>query len=296
MAQASVSQGQVQILDTLSRIRDELPTALRRLAAYILEHPREVAHSNLTDISRDAGVGEASIVRLAKKLGFTGYHDFKIAFAMEYAGKASAEKPQILDDTIVDTDGADVIALKVKNTVNFAIDENINGLNIEAMNKVTEAILKARKVVFYGMGNSALSAIYLKNKLARIGLNTVQEMFTHFMYTTASLLGPEDVVVFSHKGRTAESIKAMKIAREAGAVCVAVTNQLASPLARLADLSIFNGNRERYLQGDSLATIASQLHICEIIYSMVVNHNTLKAAKTKQITIEAIERSLVPED
>lgn len=215
---------------------------------------------------------------------------------MEYAGKASEEKPQILDDTIVETDGADVIALKVKNTVNFAIDENIDGLNIEAMNKVTEAILKARKVVFYGMGNSALSAIYLKNKLARIGLNTVQEMFTHFMYTTASLLGPEDVVVFSHNGRTAESIKAKRIAKEAGAVCVAVTNQLASPLARLADLSIFNGNRERYLQGDSLATIASQLHICEIIYSMVVNHNTLKAAKTKQITIEAIERSRVPED
>ncbi|MBO8416824.1 MAG: MurR/RpiR family transcriptional regulator, partial [Proteobacteria bacterium] len=46
------------------------------------------------------------------------------------------------------------------------------------------------------------------------------------------------------------------------------------------------------LQGDSMSTIAAQLHICELIYVMLLQANYQKALKTKQRTVNALDMKL----
>ena len=55
----------------------KLPKNQKKVAEYLMEHPQEMAFSSITDIAKRLEVAQATIVRLAKSLGFKGYLDMK---------------------------------------------------------------------------------------------------------------------------------------------------------------------------------------------------------------------------
>ena len=282
-----------RILPTLRAVEAELPLALKRLAHYILEHPNEVTTHNVTDIADGASVGEATVVRLAKTLKFPGFKEFQLELVKELAGKSQNSEEQILDSNIADGDDCVVIAKKLKLAMRRSLSENIHNIDSQTCMAVADAIYKARKVFIIGVGNSCLSALFFKNKLCRIGIDAQSESMDHFMYTALAMLGPSDVVIaLSQKGNSYETVKAFEIGKDCGALAVAITNNPVGRLAQLADYVIYNGNEEGILQGDSAATIAAQIHICELLYSLVVSFNRTKATKTKQITLQALSRTI----
>ena len=278
-----------RILHTLRAIEEELPLALKRLAHYILEHPNDVTTMNVTDIANGASVGEATVVRLAKTLKFPGFKEFQLELVKELAGKSQNGEEQILDSNIADGDDCLVIAKKLKLAISRSLNENIHNIDPQTCMAVADAIYKARKVFIIGVGNSCLSALFFKNKLCRIGIDAQSESMDHFMYTALAMLGPSDVVIaLSQKGNSYETLKAFEIGKSTGALAVAITNNPVGKLAQMADVVLFNGNEEGALQGDSAATIAAQIHVCEIIYALVVSLNRTRAVKTKQLTLKAL--------
>jgi DNA-binding MurR/RpiR family transcriptional regulator len=67
-------------MDVAERIRvhsASLTAAERRVATAILESPQAVGFGTVADLARTAGVGAASVVRLANKLGFDGYSELQ---------------------------------------------------------------------------------------------------------------------------------------------------------------------------------------------------------------------------
>lgn len=282
-----------KILITLRAIENDLPLALRRLTTYILNSPDEIIVKSITEIATAAEVGEATVVRLAKTLKFPGFKEFQLELVKEIAGKGQQEEEQILDSNIVDGDDAVVMAKKLKLAMQRSLGENIHNIDEKVLNQVAEAVFKARKVFIVGVGNSSLSALFLKNKLCRIGIDANSELMSHFMYTSLAMLGPSDVVIaVSQRGSSYETVHAFKIAKATGALCVAVTNNPVSKIVEYADYVIFNGNEEGSLQGDSAATIAAQIHVCELLYSIVVSFDRAKATKTKQVTLQALAASI----
>ncbi len=278
-----------KIITTLRAVQDDLPIALKRLTTYILEHTEAVIVQNVTELAKSASVGEATVVRLAKLLKFQGFKEFQLEMAKEIAGNSQNEDEQILDSNISDGDDCQIIARKIKVAMTKSISENIRAVDEKSFYTVAEAVFKARRVCIFGVGNSCLSALFLKNKLNRIGLDAQCEEMSHFMYTSMSMLSPSDVVIaLSQKGNSYETLKAFEIGKSTGALAVAITNNPVGKLAQMADVVIFNGNEEGALQGDSAATIAAQIHVCEIIYALVVSLNRTRAVKTKQLTLKAL--------
>ncbi len=278
-----------KILSSLHRIHGTFPSAMRRLGEYIINHPQEVVGANIADIAKEAQVGEATVVRLSRNLGFSGFQEFKIALAIEVADNKRNDE-SLLDSHVLEDDPPEVLGRKIARSMTDAVHENIEFFDPRMAVKVTKAIYNADKVFIMGMGNSGLCASYLKNKLSRIGINAGFEESTHFMYTQASLLKPGDVAIaISQKGEGLETRKAFQIAKDAGALCVAITHNRGSSLASDADCVFYSGNRAGFLQTDSLGTMSAQLHICEIIYIMVIQQNMSRAVKTKQISLKALE-------
>ena len=284
-----------KILNTLRAIEKDLPMALKRLTECVLEHPNDVIVKNVTEVAQAAEVGEATVVRLAKTLKLQGFKEFQIELAKELAGKSQPLDEQILDSNIADNDDCEVIAKKLKVAITRSLNENIRSVDPDALYPVADAIFKARKVYIIGVGNSCLSALFFKNKLCRIGIDAMSESMNHFMYTSLAMLGPSDVVIaLSQKGNSYETIKGFEIGKATGALTVAITNNPVGKIAHMADYVIYNGNEEGMLQGDSAATIVAQIHICELLYSIVVSFNRTKATKTKQITLQALQRGSNP--
>ena len=76
-----------------------LPTAERKVADFILENQARASLMVINEIAEAAGVSVPSVTRLARKLGYNGFLDFRVALA---SGSSSIES--LKSDPIRPTD------------------------------------------------------------------------------------------------------------------------------------------------------------------------------------------------
>ena len=147
-----------------------------------------------------------------------------------------------------------------------------------------------RQLGYKGFQNFKMElAIELAMKLMRIGLRVDALTNNHFMYMQAALLKVGDVAIgISHSGHSPETAHALDLARQAGATTVALTHNLGSPLSKVADITLINGNRQGRLQGDSIGTKTAQLFVLDLIYTLLVQRDPEAARANKLRTMDAL--------
>jgi RpiR family transcriptional regulator, repressor of rpiB and als operon len=228
----------------------------------------------LKTVADDAGVSEAMVVKIAKKLGFAGFKDFRAGIA-GYNGLPTAELHRELspDDTGVE------IAQKVFRTSIHALEETLSILDPEAFEKAADLLFAARQRDFYGIGGSAQIARDVSHKFLRIGVRTSVFDDAHMMLMSAALLGEGDVAVaFSHSGTTTAVIEPLELARRRGARTIALTNYATSPLAAAADVVLCSTAQGSPLLGENAAARVAQLIIFDAVFVAVAQRD-LKAAE-----------------
>ncbi len=62
---------------------DHFTKTEQRLLTYIDTNPEKIIYGTIKELSRNAGVGEATIIRLCKKLNLSGFSDLKIELAKD---------------------------------------------------------------------------------------------------------------------------------------------------------------------------------------------------------------------
>src|SRR3954453_5954865 len=149
------------------RIRMMMPhlTPLERRVVDTMLGRRDLDEATpLRTVADDAGVSEAMIVKVTKKLGFAGFKDFR-AGIVGYNSLPTTELHQELspDDTSAD------IARKVFRTSIHALEETLSILDLEAFEKAADLIFTARQRDFYGMGGSAQIAPGAAHRFLRLG-------------------------------------------------------------------------------------------------------------------------------
>jgi RpiR family transcriptional regulator, repressor of rpiB and als operon len=238
----------------------------------------------LRTVADDAGVSEAMIVKVTKKLGFTGFKDFR-AGIVGYNSLPTTELHQELspDDTSAE------IAQKVFRTSIHALEETLSILDLEAFEKAADLIFTARQRDFYGIGGSAQIARDVSHKFLRIGVRTSVFDDAHMMLMSAALLGAGDVAVaFSHSGATTAVIEPLELARRRGARTVALTNYATSPLASAADVVLCSTAQGSPLLGENAAARIAQLIILDAVFVAVAQRDLKAAERNLAATMAAV--------
>ncbi|ACY59551.1 rpiR-family transcriptional regulatory protein [Yersinia pestis D106004] len=247
-----------KILDALGAMQNSLTRSAQRIAAYILAQPAQVTQLSIADLSALTQAGEATIIRFCRTLGYKGFQDFKMDLAIEVATRHNSEN-SLLDADVQEGDDTLAIGSKLQSAINNVLSETLNLLSIESVEQVVKVLRPADRICIFGVGSSGITAEDAKGKLMRIGLRVDAATNNHFMYMQASLMNPGDVAIgISHSGTSAETVQALKLAKEAGATTVALTHNMGSRITELADYVLINGNRQGQLQGDSIGTKIAQ--------------------------------------
>ena len=224
------------------------------------------------------------VVKIAKKLGFSGYRDFR-QNVVDYVRLSVAEMQEELspDDSPRD------IVNKVFRASIQALEETLAIADIEAYDRAADFIAGARQRDFYGVGGSAQIARDVAHKFLRIGVRASVYDDAHMMAMSASLLGTADVAVgFSHSGSTLVTIEALQLARKSGARTIAITNYIGSPIAETADVVICSTARGSPLLGENAAARIAQLTILDAIFVLVAQRNRNEADANLAKTMNAV--------
>ncbi len=238
----------------------------------------------LKSVAEDAGVSEAMVVKIAKKLGFSGFREFRGGIA-GYNRLPSADLHQDLSPD--DTDAE--ITRKVFKTSIHAIEETLSILDPVAFERAADLIFAARQRDFYGIGGSAQIARDVSHKFLRIGIRVSMFDDAHMMLMSASLLGPNDVVVaFSHSGATTAVLDATQLARTQGARTIALTNYASSPLGEMADVVLCSTSQGSPLLGENAAARIAQLALCDAVFAAVAKRDLSAAERNLSATMKAV--------
>ena len=257
------------------------------LIEYIKENIEDVFYKSISQIAKESGIGEATITRFSKKMGYSGLQDFKVTLAREISG---LKNRKIINRSIENDEGVMESARKLFNS-NIRILENtfniIDGNNIE---KATDMIINAKKVFFIGIGYSGMTAEDSNYKFSRIGFNCMSLDSSHNMIMMASLMDEDDVIVaISHSGETDEIIKTVNIAKANGASVISVTEDKSSRLRDVSDVNLGYFSGESILETGSISSKLAQFFIIDLVYTQVVKEKSAEVVERKIKTTDAIK-------
>ena len=150
-----------------------------------------------------------------------------------------------------------------------------------------EMILKFNKVLFVGCGTAyhagLMGAKYISKKTK---IYATAEIASELIYNEPSFIDSKTLCVFvSQSGETADTCRAMELAKMQGAFCVALTNVSYSTLARLADFVL------PICAGVEIAVASTKAYVCQLsaIY-MLASHISNVLFRNRENYFEKIEK------
>jgi DNA-binding MurR/RpiR family transcriptional regulator len=275
----------------LVRIRSLLPGLARaeqRVAKVVLDNPQVVAHRSITEVAEAAGTSETTVTRFCKAIGVGGYPELRIALAADTA-RTAARIDRDLGSDIAPTDDLSQVVGKVAFADARAVEETAEQLEIPTLNAVVDAVASAGRVDVYGVGASAFVAADLQQKLHRIGRVCFSWSDTHIMLTSAAVLSPGDVAIgVSHTGATTDTVEALRVAREHGAITIAVTNFPRSPITEVADYVLTTAARETTFRSGATASRIAQLTVIDCLFIGVAQRHMDASVNALDATRDAV--------
>jgi DNA-binding MurR/RpiR family transcriptional regulator len=216
------------VAERLRLMSGELTAAERKLMVALFANYPMAGLGSITDVAREADVSTPSVLRLAKKLGFSGFP----AFQEELRAELSAQ----LQNPISKHEDTHIL-----NRFATAAMENLSGslklMDHRAFDAIAALLADRRRTIHVAGGRITGSiAAYLVTHLqmARPGVNLVpatQSFWPQYLLD----IGKQDVLVFFDIRRyDARMLEFAASAQECGAKIVLITDQWISPIARLA--------------------------------------------------------------
>lgn len=250
--------------------------ALVVVADWMLRHSAQAATLGIVDIAQACGSSTASINRMARAAGFSGFAELRAALAVEM--RAVIDPIQKLRE-----EKTRHIPIAPRRDVAMAC-ANLERLQNE---NSTESVLKAARllstkgrVYTLGMGMTAHVSNWLADTLMPYRDSVIPLAATGGYDQSARRLariGKGDVLVAISVPRyTAIVIQLARYARERGATVLAIVDSLAAPLVNEADLCLYAPATHSVLHS---SLVGVQL-MCETLCAEVIkmNPNAVKLA------------------
>ncbi|RDW22196.1 transcriptional regulator [Oceanobacillus arenosus] len=257
----STVAGKSNPLTIIPSIYKSLTKSEQKVAELVMSDTQEAVYSTVTDLSEKAGVGETTVIRFCRKLGFRGFQEFKLAVAQNLANPNEQ-----IHGKIEETDTIEEVAAKITQQNSKVLKDSLELLQNESLQKAVTAIINAKKVYFFGVGSSGTTANDARIRFMRMGLNVDYSSDSHIMAMQASLVGEQDVVVgISSSGSTKDVVDAIQIAKENKAFIICITNHARSPITQYADVILLAASKETPLQGGAFTSKIAQLHLLDIL-------------------------------
>jgi len=264
----------------ISSIYSSLTKAEKKVADAVQSNPEEAVLATVTDLAERADVGETSVIRFCRALGFRGYHEFKLSLAQDLVNL-----PTYINGEIEETDDITTIVRKVTMNNESMLKNTHDLLNTEQLQQAVDMILSANKIYIYGVGSSGITAFDVQYRFMRLGLNVEIQHDSHIIAMSAALVKKGDVVFgISTSGSTKDLIDPIKQAKANGASILCLTSHAKSPITNFADNVLLIPSKESPLQGGSLSTKIAQIHMLDILSTLIAN-------KSKTNTFESINKT-----
>jgi DNA-binding MurR/RpiR family transcriptional regulator len=278
----------------------EFNPAMKQIADFILSSGDRAFSLGIRELAEASGVSDASVTRFVRLLQYKSFKSFQMAWAQSSADENTSAKKQAKSEVIFEyggtspQDSAGEIGEKVFRSNIQMLSDTMKIVDYKKVDYVTKLILKARNLVFLGVGRSFVTAESGRIRFNRLGINSFCYSDSQEIIVSTTTCTAKDVFFgISNFGRSAAVVKNLVHAKERGAATVGITCAEGSPLTQVVDtcfLTAFNHTNMEYHAGKQMFEPACenipQIALLDCIYMNValkqdkscydMFHNTVK--------------------
>ncbi len=236
----------------------------RKVADYVLANASGFLYQSVNHVAKQCHVGESTVIRFCRSAGFAGFQEMKYVLAREVT--LAEDYPQMVD---ADHQDLSYLVRRLSEETIIGIKDTLRLLDLNELRRAIEVIVKARRVEFYGVGGSAITALEAQFKFMRIGITAIAYTDSHMQMMSATTLGPEDVVVgISLTGALRNIVSSLETARRSKANIICITSVPGSPITEVSDIVLINGGSESGVSSSLKGKIA-QIHMIDFLFTGV---------------------------
>ncbi len=227
------------VIEIIDEKQNELSKQQKKLGSFFKENAERAAYMTAARVSKETGISEATVVRFAANLGFSGYQAFLKSLREDSKGKLnSIKRMEIVSEKLREED----VLKNVLKSDMAQLEKTKENIDISQFQKAVEYLARAKTVYVVGMRSSASLASFMGfyfNMLfenVKVISGNSAESITEKMIR----IGEGDVVVgISFPRYSASAVKALQFAKSRGADIISITDSENSPIVRYASCSVF---------------------------------------------------------
>lgn len=210
----------------------------QHIANYIVNNSEEASILSIQEIAKRTNTSVASISRFCKKLGTSGFKEFKAQLGTALNIHMLSSNQNISD--FITEESTDIELLERIGTLQKkAISATQLSLSTQLINQVVHEIENSKEIYGIGISDSFIKLIDFQNKLLKINrFLKISFLQPEQTFLSAQSTSQDVAIVISYSGRSAEVVNACKILVQRGTYIIALTSDLDSPVKKMADLVI----------------------------------------------------------
>ncbi len=279
-----------ELLQRIQTHYGDLRPAERKVADYLRNNAGTRIDSSITEFARNLGISEATVSRVSRALGYSGFPNLKLSVAQE---SARSTKYDNLPTGLNESDAMITLSEKLLLTLTSSLRETHRMLDEDRLEKAANAVREASLTVFVGVGGAASVCDEAVHLLLKAGIDAMSYRDGYTQIAAAATMNPTRTMIgISHTGQTETVVSALSLARSKGSKTIAITSDPNSPVAKAAEIQLitWHNSIEQPLYGDFLEGRICQLFLVELIYLGVLFRSGDKARDSLKATGRALER------
>ena len=266
-----------------------IPTSENEVRKYILKNGNKVLRTSVQELANESFSSPASVVRLCKRIGLSGFSEMKLMLASELKAYENMELKIIDSTTFKKGDSVKDIVNKVTDISISSIEETRLLIDEEKLLKVARKIMESNIIDLYGAGASNNVAYDIAYKFMRIGkniccLSLVDRQRIQAINSDPSHFG----IIISYSGETKEMLEIAEILRKNGVPTVSITSSIKNSLMDIVDDNLFVSSRESTFRNGAIISRTSTLYMLDLLYvtclSLSYDHSNEQLKKTLTIS------------
>ena len=258
--------------------QEKLSEGEKTLAAYILAHGMEIAKYSTRSLAEVTYTSPPTVLRLCKKLGFTGFDDFKQNFVRELEYLDQQQGKVDFNFPFAENDSPMRVAQNIGELYEEAVKDTMQLLRYEDLHKAVLLLKYHEEIHIFSAGTAINQAESFREKMLKIGKRVVIFNNLNYQRYQACCLSERDLaMIISYSGETAQMLEIARQCKRSGTPILALTSFGENSLTCYADCKLTLSTKESIYQnlGDYASHLSMTL-LLDILYSEYFRQNYQK--------------------
>lgn len=280
-----------------SRIRlhsNRFTSAQERIVRFLHESAHEALELPINELAERCQVGDATVIRFYRLMGYDNYAMFRIALAKELSEN---DVRPIYEEVGKQDELSDVIRKVIGSSIQGIADLE-KQISLQALGAITQQFYTASHIHVIGLGASGVVAQDVMHKLMRLGIKINAYTDSHLMTIAASVAQPGEVFfAICHSGETDDIIRTLELAKAQGCYTCALTSYMNSSITRVVSDYLLSCTRETKMRSDAMISRIVQLIVIDILYvklALQIGDSAMERVNKSRIALKQYRSSSRP--